>query len=85
MKGLRINIIISLILGIISFLWLIMDYLALTDIWHAEPDPYLEWQIVTYGFIAHTVFYISIFITFLILFRFFRLNRKKSNKPPDLT
>ena len=51
--------------GTISFLWLILDYLALTDIWHGETNLDLEWKIVAIGFIVHLIFYLSIAVTLL--------------------
>ena len=78
MKVLKISTIFSITLGILSFLWLIMDFFALTDIWHGEPDTNLEWKIVSYGFLVHVVFYVSIAITFVLLFRDIRINKRKN-------
>ena len=70
MKALKTSAFVSITLGILSFLWLVMDYLALTDIWHDEPDTSLEWKIVPYGFLVHATFYVTITITFILLFQF---------------
>jgi hypothetical protein len=76
MKALKLCAIISIIIGAISFFWLILDYLALTDIWHGELNPHDEWMIVTYGFIPHVLFYISVTITFIYLFSMLRKSKR---------
>lgn len=76
MKKLKYCAIISSIIGVISFLWLILDFLALTDVWHGEPDLQVEWMIVSYGFIPHLLFYFSIIVTFVFLFSMLRKNKE---------
>ena len=66
---------ISLVLGVISLIWLALDFAALTDIWHGlEPNYDMEWQIVSWGFIPLTLFHISALVTLTL---FLRANKKQ--------
>jgi protein-S-isoprenylcysteine O-methyltransferase Ste14 len=46
MAKLKIQIRITMALGVLSFLAALMAHLALTDIYHGEEDVTLEWSIV---------------------------------------
>jgi len=73
MKSLKISAFTSFLLGIISFIWMVLDYAALTDIWHGlEPNYDAEWSVVSLSFIPLTLFHISVFITVILLFRYLR-------------
>ena len=76
MKKLRISALTSLVLAVVSFLWLIANFLALTDIWHGwEPNLDLEWSIVSYSFIPAVLFHLSVLVTLLFMFDFLRKQR----------
>lgn len=62
MKRLRRSATISFILGIVSALALILQYLALADI-AKEPNAALEWRIVGVCMLIHAAFLASTFIT----------------------
>ena len=66
----------TVIMGLISFLFVIADYLALHDIWHGENDLSQEWSIVTLSFIAFVLFHILFAI--YVVFPFF--NSQKSDR-----
>lgn len=53
----------TMILFIISFFFVILDFLALTDIGHGEPDLRLEWVILLASALIFISFFISFFIT----------------------
>ena len=67
----------TIVLGFISFLILILYYLALTDIWHenGRPDFWhgqgpaaLEWKLLAIGFWPMLIFHILFFISAYKLF-----------------
>lgn len=41
-------------LGVLSAFAVLLTWLALTDIWHSEPDLALEWRVVQIGFRDHS-------------------------------
>jgi len=62
MKKLRISLTFTVILGFLSFIALILLYLAFSDI-AKEPDTLLEWRIVQFCWITLLLFVISTFFT----------------------
>jgi hypothetical protein len=57
----------TVLMGLISFLFVIADYLALHDIWHdREPDLSGEWTVVTLSFIPFVLFHVlfAIYVVF---------------------
>jgi len=62
MKELRISSTVTVILGFLSFIALILMYLAFSDI-AKEPDTLLEWKIVQFCWITLLQFVISTFFT----------------------
>jgi hypothetical protein len=46
MGGLRRLATITLVFATLSAIALVLSHLALTDIWHGEPDAHLEWRIL---------------------------------------
>lgn len=79
MKSLKNCALVSFFLGIISFIWLVVNFAALTDIWYAnEPNLDVEWQVVSISFLPFTLFHISVFITLILLLKFLRQQKKLS-------
>ena len=58
MKATRTLLIASLVLGVISLGSFILGRLAITDIFHGEPDLTLEWQIVGVSFLPVLLFHV---------------------------
>ncbi len=58
MKKIRRLLIASVILGVLSFVFFIMGRLAMTDIFHGEPDLTLEWNIVSLSFLPILIFHV---------------------------
>jgi len=59
----------TVIMGLVSFLFVIADYLALHDIWHnREPSLSGEWSIVSLSFVPfllfHTLFAICVVVPY---------------------
>ncbi len=68
MKRLGILVTITFVLGIVSALALILQYLALADI-AKEPNSILEWRIVGVGMLILAGFVISTFATVIVLLK----------------
>ena len=66
----------TVIMGLISFLFVIADYLALHDIWHGENDLNGEWSVVTLSFIPFVLFHI-LFAVYVVVPYF---NARKSDR-----
>ncbi len=62
------GLIATLILGFISFIFVIFDFLALHDIWHGEPDVSGEWTIVSVSFIPIVAFHMLFAIYVVVPF-----------------
>ncbi len=80
-KKLRTNSVILLVLGILSFTWLFLDYLALKEIRvESLGDKNFEWIIVLISAIPFFLFHLFVFITIFYIFRLkgkFRSFQKK--------
>lgn len=63
---LRANIFAALMLGGLSLAAIVLNHLALTDIYHGEPNATLEWQIVRYG---HLIFLLFAIVAMIALVR----------------
>jgi hypothetical protein len=65
MRNLKIQIAATMALGVLSLIAGLFTHLALTDIYHGEPDASLEWKVVQLSalvilvFIAMTLFTLS--------------------------
>ena len=46
-------------LGVLSAFAVLLTWLALTDIWHGEPDLALEWRVVQIGFVIIPAFHVA--------------------------
>ena len=70
-RKLKQSSIITLILGILSLTWLVLDYLALKEIWLKKAEAHnFEWIIVGTSALPLAAFYISVFFTLYLTFRF---------------
>ena len=58
MKKVRRLMIASAVSGIISFLFFMIGRMAMTDIFHGEPDLSLEWNIVSISFLPILIFHL---------------------------
>lgn len=63
---LRANILAALVLGALSLAAIVLNHLALTDIYHGEPNAAMEWQIVRYG---HLIFLLFAIVAMIALAR----------------
>lgn len=72
MLKLKVHLIITLILGIISSILLITDILILNNIFDGIKETDVEWIIVKFSSFVFILFYISFFITTTITFRFLK-------------
>jgi|GEM_PF-1102151 len=67
MKSLKISLTATFILACISVIGLGFQFLALTDIFHQEPDVSLEWNVVKLSYIIQILFTASAFITLALI------------------
>jgi uncharacterized BrkB/YihY/UPF0761 family membrane protein len=75
----------TVIMGLISFLFVIADYLALHDIWHSrESDLNGEWTVVNLSFIPFVLFYV-LFAIYVVLPYFNAQKSDKTEKAEKLT
>lgn len=72
MRKLKTSASISVMLGAISVLGIFLNFLALTDIGHGEPDLSLEWKVVRIGFLFIALFHVSTFVTLSQIFKFLK-------------
>jgi|GEM_PF-3847658 len=73
MIKLRISAIITILLGIVSLIWVIYDYIALADImYNYGVDPISKQHSVMLGFIPIILFHVAFFITMYFLFVFLK-------------
>ena len=67
MKKVKVSSIITLIAGIVSFLWLMAQFLCISDIAKGtEPDLSGEWFIVSYSYLPLTIFHLAVFLTIIL-------------------
>lgn len=77
MLKLRISAIITILLGLISFGWVVYDYVALADImYNYGTDPTPKQHTVTIGFIPIILFHVAFFITMYFLFDFLKNHKQ---------
>ena len=60
-------------LGVVSAFTVVMTWLALTDIWHGEPDVALEWLVVQVGFVIIPAFHVAALVLLAKVIRLRRL------------
>jgi len=59
----------SVVFGILSFGLFVFERLALTDIYHGEPDLSLEWNIVSISFLPILLFHIISVVAAVVTLR----------------
>lgn len=68
MKRIRRLLVASIVLGIVSLVFFVLERLALTDIFHGESDLGLEWNIVSVSFLPILLFHVvSVVATVAVL------------------
>lgn len=73
MLKLRITAIITVILGLISLVWIFYDYFALTNIVYNQGQDLTDMRkIVTLGFVPIILFHFAFFTTMYFLFDFLK-------------
>ncbi len=84
MLKLKIGAYISTILGTVSILWIIYDYIILTNTAYKPEDFYsVAWRNVSLGFVPIVLFHISAFITMYFLFGYIRKQKELLKAKPD--
>ncbi len=77
MLKLKLGAYISGILGTVSILWVIYDYVILTNAVYKPEDFYsVVWRNISLGFVPIVLFHISVFITLYLLFNYLK-NQKE--------
>jgi hypothetical protein len=72
MRNLKYSVTVTAILGFLSVLALIFQYLALCDIAHMEEDLTLEWHVTGFCMIVLGTFIISTFVTLGFILKYFK-------------
>lgn len=75
MKNVQRLLIASVVFGLISICFFIFGRLAMTDIFHGEPDLTLEWSVVSLSFLPILVFHLLSVGSALYAIRFIRSER----------
>lgn len=77
MLKLKISSVITILLGIISLLWLVYDYIALTNAVYDYGKNLIDpWRNVSLGFIPIILFHISAFVTIYFLFGYLKTQKE---------
>ena len=69
-------LVVSIVLGLVSLGCFIFGRLAMTDIFHGEPDLTLEWQIVSLSFLPILIFHLLSVVVSLYTIRFIKTGRQ---------
>jgi hypothetical protein len=69
MKRLHRLLLVSTILGLLSLVFFILGRLAMTDIFHGEPDLSLEWNVVSLSFLPILLFHVVSIAASLVALR----------------
>ena len=77
MFKLKLSAIITILIGIVSLLWTIYDYIALTNAVYKYGDNLIDWwRMVSIGFIPIILFHISAFVTIYFLFGYLKKQKE---------
>ena len=71
-SGIRINIIVCWIIGMLALIGIFLSFLALADIWHGEEDLSLEWSILRFAFAMMIIFIVASFFTLVRVWNFLK-------------
>ena len=69
MNKARRLLVVSIVFGVLSFGLFVFERLALTDIYHGEPDLSLEWNIVSVSFLPILLFHIISVVAAVVAIR----------------
>jgi len=69
MKKAKRLLVTSVVFGVLSFGLFVFERLALTDIYHGEPDLSLEWNIVSVSFFPILLFHIISVVAAVVALR----------------
>ncbi len=58
MRRITLLLVASVVLGLVSLGFFVLERLAMTDIFHGEPDLTLEWNIVSVSFLPILAFHL---------------------------
>ena len=64
----------TIVVGILSLVAFVLERLALTDIFHGEPDASLEWTVVNAALLPIVLFHVLGLVSAAIGLRHFRKN-----------
>ncbi len=78
MKNVYRLLVASVVLGLLSLGCFVLERLALTDIYHGEPDLSLEWNMVSASFLPILVFHLLSVIAAAVALRF--VARRKAGR-----
>jgi|WetSurMetagenome_2_1015567.scaffolds.fasta_scaffold150655_2 hypothetical protein len=77
MFKLKLSAVITILIGIVSLVWTVYDYIALTNAVYNYGQNLIDWwRIVSYGFIPVVLFHISAFVTIYFLFGYLKQQKK---------
>jgi len=77
MLKVKISAYISVVIGIVSILWVIYDYVVLANSAYKPEEFYsIVWRNVSLGFIPIVLFHISFFITVYFLFGYLKKQKE---------
>ncbi|MCX6150859.1 MAG: hypothetical protein NTX22_10065 [Ignavibacteriales bacterium] len=79
MFKLKISSIITILIGAVSFLWTVYDYIALSNsvaLYNKGQNLVDYWRNVSLGFIPIILFHISFFITMYFLFGYLKAQKE---------
>ncbi|HNK63243.1 MAG TPA: hypothetical protein PLE14_04290 [Anaerolineales bacterium] len=78
MSNLKTQVAITMSLGILSLIAGLLAHLALTDIFHAEPDVSLEWNVVRLCAAIIAAFVISAILLLKKIYRLIQVEKNSS-------
>ena len=77
MKNIHRLLVASVVFGLVSLGFFILERLAMTDIFHGEPDLTLEWGMVNLSFLPILFFHLLSVVVSLFALRFVKGTREE--------